>query len=141
MVRPSETFSSIPELLGDLETISKSLLDSPIGSMALSQSMTSANCPPWRMLVTMSSTSMCVLAGRMMSEKRQSFSSHGCCATMHSTCGVRSAISVSLPPFQQVVRQGVSVHIMRMPRARPGSGNVHLLELVGDCCPRWRQCR
>src|ERR1017187_8047162 len=69
---------------------------------------------------------MLVLAGRMMSEKRQSFSSHGCWATMHSTWLVPSAVSVSLPPFQQVVRQGVSVQIIRM-GDWPGRGNVYFL--------------
>ena len=34
--------------------------------------------------------------------------------TMHSTCELAIATSVSLPPFQQVVRHGQSVHIMRM---------------------------
>ena len=85
--------------------------------MACSWMETLAKCGPWRVLVTMSSTSSVVFAGRMMSAYRQSFSSHGCWATMHSMLGSFMASMVQLPWFQQVMRQGVSVHIMwmRMP--------------------------
>src|ERR1019366_4774813 len=62
----------------------------------------------------------------MMSEKRKCFWSHGCWATMHSTWLVPSAVSVSFPPFQQVVRQGVSVQIIFI-GDWPGRGNVYFL--------------
>src|SRR5674536_246570 len=89
-------------------------MDSPTGRTDCSWMDTLAKCGPCRTVVTMSSTSRVVLAGRMMSAYRQSFSSHGCCATMHSMLSSFIASMVQLPWFQQVMRHGVSVHIMWM---------------------------
>ncbi|MBA7714559.1 hypothetical protein ES703_123585 [subsurface metagenome] len=82
---------------------------------------------PCLVLVTMSSTSNVVLTGRTISANRQSFSSHGCWATMHSIFGFLIASIVSLPPFQQVVRQGVSVQIIciSVPPSSLGKGYLY----------------
>ena len=62
-----------------------------------------------------------VLAGRMRSASRQSFSSQGCWATMVSMDGCCRARMYSLESFQQVIQQGESVQIM-WTSEQPGSG-------------------
>jgi hypothetical protein len=67
--------------------ISKSLFDSPTGSTGLFHVENALEVVPSRQDGEKSSTSS-VGWGEMMSAKRQSFSSHGCWATLHSILGI-----------------------------------------------------
>ncbi len=79
----------------------------------------------------MSSSSSLVLIGRMTSANRQSFSSQGCWASMNSMSGCRTALTKSLPAFQQVIQEGESVQIMWI-LEQPSAGIGVVDELVSS---------
>src|SRR4030042_691655 len=86
-------------------------MDSPIGSTHFWSRKTDLYSTV-KKSSPISSDSNLVHDGKMISANRQSFSNQGCCANINSILGLLNASTKRLPPFQQVVHDGESVHIM-----------------------------
>src|SRR4030065_579047 len=116
---------SNPSLSAIMQTISQSLFDSPRGSIHFSSYIRVLNCPPTPS-AAISFSSNLVFTGNTISAKRQSFSSHGCWAKKNSILGPLTPSISRLPPFQQVIQQGESVHIMCISE-QPSAGYLYFL--------------